>query len=91
MKTTGKVIEEQGGCAFFSINGPASWSAAPKGWVYSEMEINAKDLIIGGKDWEWWKAVMPTAKNAMKQQVLKQGGHLEPAIRNLSEILEIKK
>ena len=54
------------------------------------MEINAKDLIIAGKDWEWWKAVLPTATNSMQQQVLKQGGHIAPSLRNLSPILEIK-
>src|SRR5262249_36617462 len=90
MKATGRVVEEQGGKTYFSIMGPEGWPAAPKGWVYSEFEIRANSLYEAGRE-DWWQAVHPTASKAFQQQVLRQGGELAPPIRNLSEILEVKK
>jgi hypothetical protein len=90
MKTTGKVVEEgTTGHTFFAINGPTSWAAAPKGWVYSEMDVRTKDLIAAG-NWDWWQAIFPNANSSMQKAVLKQGGDLAPSLRNLSPILQIK-
>jgi RHS repeat-associated protein len=92
MSETGHVVPEQGGLTFFSTAGPESWAAAPKGWVYSEMEIQSNSLIKAGTE-DWLKAVhSESAVNGQSQirAVLKKGGQLTPPIRNLTPILKTK-
>ena len=89
MKSTGKVVEEQGGFTFFSIAGPNGWPSAPKGWIYSEFEVPANSLIGAGK-WDWFRAVHSTAGKTWQNMISKQGGTLAPSIRNLSPILQTK-
>ncbi|MCX8525694.1 hypothetical protein OF897_17400, partial [Chryseobacterium formosus] len=92
MSEKGVVVPEQGGLTFFSTSGPEGWTAAPKGWVYSEMEIQSNSLIQAGTK-DWLKAVHPeSAVNGQSQirAVLKKGGQLTPPLRNLTPILKTK-
>ncbi|WP_423750012.1 hypothetical protein [Chryseobacterium carnipullorum] len=76
----------------FSTAGPENWTAAPKGWVYSEMEIQSNSLILAGTT-DWLKAVHPeSAVNGQSQirAILKKGGQLTPPLRNLTPILKTK-
>lgn len=84
MVSTGLTVTEQGGMTFFSTNGPNGWTAAPSGWVYSEMEIPSASLIPGGQD-NWLKAVHPEAGASQRFLIQKQGGMLTPPVFNISK------
>jgi hypothetical protein len=71
MVRTGRLVEEPGteGHTFLSLaeSGAGNWEAAPKGWVYSEMEIQSNSLIPAGTT-DWLKAVHPeSAVNGQSQ------------------------
>lgn len=89
MISTGSTVTEQGGMTFFSTNGPNGWTAAPKGWVYSEMDIPTASLINGGQA-NWLKAVHSEAGVSQRLMLQKQGGMFTPPVFNVSQPLLIK-
>ncbi|QRA41366.1 DUF6443 domain-containing protein [Chryseobacterium cucumeris] len=89
MVASGSTIVEDGGMTFFAIDGPNGWNAAPKGWVYSEMDIPSSALIDGGQA-NWLKAVHPEAGGSQMYLLQKQGGFVTPPAFNITPPLITK-
>ncbi len=89
MISSGSTVTEQGGMTFFATDGTNGWTAAPKGWVYSEMDIPTASLINGGQA-NWLKAVHSEAGASQRLMLQKQGGMLTPPVFNISQPLLTK-
>ncbi|MFX1705877.1 hypothetical protein PV783_18060 [Chitinophaga sp. CC14] len=90
MKSTGRIQEGAGGMTFTATSGPASFrkQAGPDS-VYVEFDVPTNSLLQGGQA-DWFKTIGGGANAAMKYQLKKQGGMLNPEVKNISEVKEKK-
>ncbi|WP_429064971.1 RHS repeat-associated core domain-containing protein [Chitinophaga sp. W2I13] len=90
MKSTGRIQEGAGGMTFTATSGPASFrKQAASGSVYVEFDVPSNSLLQGGQS-DWFKTIGGGANAAMKYQLKKQGGTLNPEVKNISEVKEKK-
>ena len=77
MAKSGQMVKGSGGQTFVATGGPDAFTAAAKGSVYAEFQVPTNSLLQWGQT-SWFKVIGPSAGNAMKAMLQKQGGELLP-------------
>ncbi|NAW50586.1 hypothetical protein GNY06_04030 [Elizabethkingia argentiflava] len=83
------MVEGAGGQTFVGIGGPGAFTSAPKGSVFAEFQVPTNSLLQGGKP-NWFKTIGPNAKPSQLYMLQKQGGQLQPKVKNLTPVLKTK-
>jgi hypothetical protein len=90
MKATNKMQEGAGGQTFTATSGPDSYRRqTKKGNVYVEFDVPTNSLLEGGQA-DWFKTIGQGANKSMKDKLQKQGGVMNPEVKNISEVIEKK-
>jgi RHS repeat-associated protein len=90
MKSTGAMQEGSGGLTFVANSGASSFRKQAKpGSQYVEFDVATNSLLQGGKS-DWFKTLGQNAPKSQLFKLNKQGGQVNPPIRNLSNVIETK-